>query len=104
MVPVPDGHGENESARLHGSLRELFFRSRLHGRLARHADVLFELRDALLTAGPVPSPVHLSLVPIHRRGWDSFYAALEKGRIDEDALKELLTSHDPAAENTPVYA
>jgi hypothetical protein len=48
--------------------------------------------------------VHLSLVPVHRRGWVSFYAALEKGRIDEDALKELLPSHDPAAENTPVYA
>jgi hypothetical protein len=32
-------------------------------------DALFELTDALLTAaGTVPSPVHLSLVPAHRRG------------------------------------
>ena len=52
MVPVPDGHGESENARPHGSLRELFaFRSRLHGSLARRADAVFELRDALLTAG-----------------------------------------------------
>ena len=52
----------------------------------------------------MPSPVHLSLVPVHRRGWGSFYAALEKGRIDEDALKAFLVSHDPGAGNTPVYA
>jgi hypothetical protein len=52
VVPVPDGHGESESARPHGSLRELFaFRSRLHGSLARRDDAVFELRDALLTAG-----------------------------------------------------
>src|SRR5215213_7336653 len=76
--------------------RELFaFRSRLHGCLGRRADALFELCDALLTAGSVPSPVHLSLVPVHRRGWGSFYAALEKGRIDEDTLKELLASSSP---------
>jgi hypothetical protein len=58
--------------------RELFaFRSRLHGCLGRRTDALFELCDALLAAGSVPSPVHLSLVPVHRRGWGSFYAALE---------------------------
>ena len=48
--------------------------------------------------------MHLSLVPVHRRGWGSFYAALEKGRTDEDALKELLVSHELSAEGMPVYA
>jgi hypothetical protein len=39
------------------------------------------LADALLTAaGTVHSPVHLSLVPAHRRGWGSLYAALYRGR------------------------
>jgi DDE superfamily endonuclease len=42
----------------------------------RRADALFELTDALLTTGAVPSPVHLSVAPVHRRGWGSLYAAL----------------------------
>lgn len=47
----------------------------------------FERRtDALLSAGPVPSPAHLSLVPAHRRGWGSLYAVLRKGRIDRELL------------------
>src|SRR5215211_1501107 len=33
----------------------------------RRSDALFELTDALLTAGSVPSPIHLSLAPAHRR-------------------------------------
>ena len=70
----------------------------------RRADALYELTDAILTAGTVPSPPHLSLVPIHRRGWGSLYAALSKGSIDLEALRELLTFEGSAAEGTPVYA
>lgn len=66
------------------------FRSRLHGCFDCRTDGLFELTDAILTAGYVPSLPHLSLMPIHRRGWGSLYAALSKGRLDEDALRELL--------------
>jgi hypothetical protein len=52
LVPVSDGHGESESARLHGPLRELFaFRSQLHGCLVRRVEALFELSDALVGAG-----------------------------------------------------
>ena len=48
------------------------FRDSLYRCFERRADALFELTDALLTAaGTVPSPVHLSLVPAHRRGWGS---------------------------------
>ena len=64
-----------------------FRRSSLHRCFDRRADALFELGDAILTAGVVPSPVHLSLQPAHRRGWGSLYAALERGRIDAEALR-----------------
>ena len=57
------------------------FRDSLYRCFERRADALFELADALLTAaGTVHSPVHLSLVPAHRRGWGSLYAALYRGR------------------------
>ena len=53
------------------------FRRSFYECLYRRADALFELTDALLTAGTVqPSPVHLSGEPVHRRGWGSLYAAL----------------------------
>jgi hypothetical protein len=48
-------------------------------------DTLFELGDVLLTTGEVPSPVYLSLQPSHRRSWSSIYAALDHGKIDEEA-------------------
>ena len=41
------------------------FRNSLYRCFERRTDALFELADALLTAGTVPSPVHLSLVPAH---------------------------------------
>ncbi len=43
------------------------FRDSLYGCFGRRAAALFELTDALMTAGTVPSPVHLSLSPAHRR-------------------------------------
>ena len=105
MVAVTHGHDGSERACLYRLARELSaFRSRLYGCLVRRADALFELCDALLTAGSVPSPVHLSLVPVHRRGWGSLYAALANGMIDEEGLKELLASLNPGAKGTPVYA
>ena len=56
------------------------FRESLYRCFGRRADALFELTDAILTAGVVPSPVHLSLETVHRRGWGSLYAALNRGR------------------------
>ncbi len=79
------------------------FRRSLYGCFHRRADALFELTDALLTAGVVPSPVHLSLQPSHRRGWGSLYAALSQGRIDEEALRKLLACHPLDEERTAVY-
>src|SRR3712207_150152 len=80
------------------------FRTSLYNCLHRRADALFELTDAILTAEPVPSPVHLSLQPSHRRGWGSLYNALSRGRIDAQALRRLLAHHPLAGSETPVYA
>src|SRR5919112_700319 len=80
------------------------FRNSLYGCLHRRADALFELTDALLSAEQVPSPVHLSLQPSHRRGWGSLYNALSHGRIDAQALRRLLAHHPLAGSETPVYA
>ncbi|HEY6750053.1 MAG TPA: hypothetical protein VI027_01860 [Rubrobacteraceae bacterium] len=66
------------------------FRNRCYACLGRRADALFELCDAILTAGRVPSPPHLSLVSVHRRGWGSLYAALRKGGVDEESIQNLL--------------
>lgn len=69
------------------------FRDSFYRCFGRRADALFELTDALLTTGTVPSPVHLSLAPVHRRGWGSLYAALQHGRIEEEPLRDLLARH-----------
>ena len=74
------------------------FRAELHACLARRADALFELGDALLCAEAVSSLPHLSLEAVHRRGWGSTYAALASGRIDVERLRDLLADCLPAAE------
>src|SRR3712207_8401092 len=67
------------------------FRRSFYECLHRRKDALFELADAILAAdGAVPSPAHLSLQASHRRGWGSLYAALWRGRIDDEALRKLL--------------
>jgi hypothetical protein len=80
------------------------FRNSLYECFERRTDALFELTDAILTAGVVPSPVHLSLQPSHRRGWGSLYAALQWGRVDTKALRTLLGGYPLASEGPPVYA
>jgi hypothetical protein len=37
--------------------------------------------------------VHLSLELVHRRGWGGLYVALDRGRIDVEALRNLLARH-----------
>jgi hypothetical protein len=70
------------------------FRRSFYECFHRRSDALFELADAILTAdGAAPSPAHLSLQGSHRRGWGSLYAALWRGRIDDEALRKLLARH-----------
>lgn len=80
------------------------FRKSLHRCCPRRADGLFELCDAVLTAGTVPSLVHLSLTTVHRRGWCSLYAALCKGDVGEEALRDLLVLQLPDQATPPVFA
>jgi hypothetical protein len=74
------------------------FRTELHACFPRRADALFQLSDALLCAQAFPWLPHLSLEPVHRRGWGSVYAALACGRIDVERLRDLLASHLPVAD------
>jgi DDE superfamily endonuclease len=79
------------------------FRAELHACFTRRADALFELGDALLCAQAIPSLPHLSLEPAHRRGWGSVYAALARGEVDAERLRDLLVgSLDPV--DPPVFA
>jgi hypothetical protein len=45
------------------------FGERFYRCFLRRADALFELCDAILTAGSIPAPVHLSVASACRRGW-----------------------------------
>ena len=85
----------------HVALRD--FRNAVYACFSQRGDALFDLVDALPTAGAVPSPVHLSLAPAHRRGWGSRYAALTHGRLDVAALRARL-ARQPMADGQPVYA
>jgi hypothetical protein len=75
------------------------FRAELHACCTRRADALLELGDALLSSqAPFPSLPHLSLEPVHQRGWGSVYAALARGRVQVERLRDLLASHLPPAD------
>ncbi|MDP9412054.1 MAG: transposase [Actinomycetota bacterium] len=93
--------GSSDALHALGTFRHSFYEC-LHPR----TDALFELTDALLSADAAPSPVHLSLQSAHRRGWGSLYAALARGRIDDEALRKLLARHPLAGaeEKAPVFA
>lgn len=84
------------------------FRSAVYTDFSKRADALFELTDAIITGGPQPSPVHLSLQSQHRRGWGSLYAALSHGRIETEHLRTLLSQYPLTplndADSRPVYA
>jgi hypothetical protein len=79
------------------------FRAELHACCTRRADALFDLGDALLCAQTVPSLPHLSLQLVHQRGWGSTYAALAHGRVDAEALRDLLARYR-LQDGEPIYA
>jgi hypothetical protein len=85
VISVHDGDPAGAVGRLAG------FRREFHRCLTARSDALFELTDALLCGdAPVRSLVELSLSGEHRRGHGSLYAALNRGRIDIEALKTAL--------------
>jgi hypothetical protein len=95
--------GVDQSLITTGLLRLQRFRDELYRCLGRRRDALFELIDGLLAAEAMPSLPHLSLVPVHRRGWGSVYAALAAGEVDAERLAELLVAHRGDG-GAPVFA
>jgi DDE superfamily endonuclease len=81
----------------------LAFREAVYAALGPRRDALFDLLDALLVCGSVPSLAHLSLAPAHRRGHGSLYAALAHGGLDPAALRPLLAAQ-PLAGGAALYA
>ena len=79
------------------------FRTRIYGCFGPRRDALFELLDAAITSGLVPSLVHLSLDGLYRRGWGSLYAALAAGEVEVEGLRRLVAQH-PLAGGEPIYA
>jgi hypothetical protein len=79
------------------------FREEFFGCLRRRADALFELVDAVLTAGgPVDSLAGLSLENAFRRGHGALYDALACGDIDVQGLRRLLAGSWQPGEDGPV--
>jgi len=72
-----------------------FRRALCHSAFTARRDALFELLDALLLKGPVPSFPMLSLSLFCRRKWSSMYQAIEDGQIDLDWLRLFLTQQVP---------
>ena len=54
------------------------FRAGIYRRFGTRRAALFELLDAALVAGLVPSLAHLSVTAVHRRRWGSRYDALAR--------------------------
>jgi hypothetical protein len=82
-----------------GQYRRLVaFRQTLYGAFTGWADTLFEVVDALsCDPARLESLPYLSLRPQCRRGHGSLYKALDRGRIDPDALTATLAGAiDPA--------
>jgi hypothetical protein len=72
------------------------FRKAFYGCLQRRVDALFELADAILTAGAVPSPPYLSLASVHRRGWGSIGTPFpSKDSIVAAGDESAMNSHGP---------
>jgi len=72
--------------------RLAWFRRELFWCLWRRPDALFELADAVPTAGRAGSLPYLSLEPVFRRGHGMVYQALAEGGIDKEALRDLLVA------------
>jgi len=71
------------------------FRRGAYRCLLRRADALFELGDALLASGRVAPLPYLSEELVFRRGHGMIYQGLARGRVDEDALRDLLVASRP---------
>src|SRR5688500_8838284 len=78
-------------------------RSDLYGSLGPRADALFELVDATACGGAAISLPHLSVLPAHRRGHGSVYAALRRGAVDAARVRAALARRQLRG-GLPAYA
>jgi len=65
------------------------FRQAAYSNLGAARDALFELADAVLLTPHLNSFAELSQAPVFRRRWPSVYEALQDGRPDRHALRQL---------------
>jgi hypothetical protein len=72
------------------------FRQKLYQILPKRADATLDFIDALTGAGHVASPVALSEEAPFRRKFGSIYDVLSQGRLEPEALHELLAEAQPA--------
>lgn len=79
------------------------FRQSVFNLCSHRADALSDVIDGALSAGLVPSLAYLSLQAAHQRGHGSLYAALAKGRMDVEGVRQLVASTLPKTDR-PVYA
>jgi hypothetical protein len=79
------------------------FRQGVFDLCSHRADALADVLDGAVTAGLVPSFAYLSLQTAHRRGHGSLYAALAKGRMDIEGVRQLVAGTLPKVDR-PVYA
>jgi hypothetical protein len=66
------------------------FRQDLYTQLGKAKDSIFDLMDAVLVSGSIPSFVSLSQSPVFRRDWPSTYAAVHKSRFCATRVMKLL--------------
>jgi len=76
------------------------FRQTLYDTLGNARDALFDLMDAVLVSGCIPSFVSLSQSPVFRREWSSIYAALHdsqppRTKIMKLWVKQIATEQQP---------
>ena len=76
-----------------GELRR--FRDDFYDCLSAWPDALFELLDAVCNPLAVAGIAHLSLAATARRGHGSAYAAIAKGDLDPDQIRDLLAAARP---------
>ena len=79
------------------------FRAGVYRRFGSRRDARFEVLDAAVVAGLVPSLAHLSLTAVHRRGWGSLYDALASGSLDVPSSRDLASRY-PLDDGQPIYA
>jgi hypothetical protein len=75
------------------------FHQRLYGQMGKAKAALFDLMDAVLVSGSIPSFVSLFQSPVFRRRWPSIYAALQDSTLSgTQVMKQVRPHFKPSAQ------